>query len=62
MQPTRTALFAFIVLVAVAAVACQPTDGLAEAGARQSHPVIEVPAGPTLLPPAEPAAPASPQA
>ena len=62
MQPTRTALFAFIVLVAVAAVACQPTDGLSEAGARQSHPVIEVPTGPTLLPPAEPAAPASPQA
>ena len=52
MHPTRTALLAFVVMVAVAAVACQPTEGLVEAGARQSHPVIEVPAGPTLLPPA----------
>jgi len=56
MHPTRTALLAFVVMVAVAAVACQPTDGMVERGARQAHPVIDVPEGPTLLPPATPAA------
>ena len=59
MHPTRTALLAFVVMVAVATVACQPTEGLAEPGGRKSHPVIEVPEGPTLLPPT-PAAPAAP--
>lgn len=58
MHPTRTALFAFSVMLAVAAVACQPTEGLAEAGARQSHPVIQAPDSPTLLPPATPTPPA----
>lgn len=62
MHPTRTALFAFTALLAVAAVACQPTEGLAEAGARQSHPVIQTPDSPTLLPPAAPATPADPAA
>jgi ABC-type oligopeptide transport system substrate-binding subunit len=62
MHPTRTALLAFVVMVAVAAVACQPTEGLAEPGARQSHPVIDVPEGPTLLPPAPAPASTSPAA
>lgn len=58
MQATRNALFAFALIVSLAAVACQPTDELAlvEPGARTAHPVIQVPAGPTMLPPA-PAAP-----
>lgn len=58
MQATRNALFAFVLIVSLAAVACQPTDDLAliEPGARTAHPVIEVPAGPTMLPPS-PAAP-----
>lgn len=52
MQATRNALFAFALIVSLAAVACQPTDELIETGARATHPVIEVPEGPTMLPPA----------
>ena len=52
MQATRNALFAFALIVSLAAVACQPTDELIETGARTTHPVIQVPEGPTMLPPA----------
>ncbi len=52
MQATRNALFGFALIVSLAAVACQPTDELIETGARATHPVIQVPEGPTMLPPA----------
>jgi hypothetical protein len=50
MSTTRNALMAFVVIVTLATVACQPTDPIVEAGARATHPVIDVPPGPTLLP------------
>jgi hypothetical protein len=51
MQATRNTLFGLVVMVAIAALACQPTDGLLEDGARSGHALIAVPASPTLLPP-----------
>ena len=61
MSLPRNALYPIVGALALAVVACQPSDPVVEAGARLSHPVIEVPEGKTLLPVARPlAAPAAP--
>ncbi|MEP7280609.1 MAG: hypothetical protein ABI696_01415 [Rubrivivax sp.] len=54
MPTPRNALYLFVAMLSLAVVACQPSDPIVEAGARVTHPVIQVPDGKTLLAPARP--------